>query len=81
MIRVNDIQSVTIFLQQGGNVNSTHYNITLLYHACLLHKHDIVRLLLQYGADPNIVDDFISTSLSGVIKTGDKERVKWWRGH
>ena len=42
------------YLDRGGNPNATDHDGSLVDYAVRAHKVDLVNLLLQHGADPNI---------------------------
>ncbi|MBP5426387.1 MAG: ankyrin repeat domain-containing protein [Clostridiales bacterium] len=54
---------VELFLENGADINSTSHSITDLISACAQNDKDVVKALLKYGADPNVVDDCGQTAL------------------
>lgn len=54
-----DKKVVTLLLQRGAKktINTPAHGGTPLYWACRLHEPEIVRILLENGADPNYGDD------------------------
>ena len=56
-IRRNDIPLAKLLIESGFDVNTMHHeyhDLPLLYLACRPHRADMIKLLLDSGADPNI---------------------------
>lgn len=70
-IENNNIAIVNEYISANDiNTRSLHGQ-TLLHYACRKVKHDIVQLLLNHDADPNIPDTAGDTTLSSAIVFGD----------
>ena len=66
---------VQAFVKRGGidyNKRDTAGN-TPLFYACMKGTRDIVKLLLDNGADPGIANNANMTPLHAVSKSGNKE--------
>jgi ankyrin repeat protein len=76
-----NINNVKLLLERGVDVNKTNSddNSTPLYIACEIDspvKYDVVKLLLLYGANPNIVTNMCDTCLMAASKTAEPEIVE-----
>jgi len=61
----NDIEKVKQLIKSKANVNYAPYsNTTLLWNACTSENIEMVRLLLEAGADPNIMVKGVPSCLS-----------------
>jgi ankyrin repeat protein len=61
---LDDVAESKRLIASGVDVDEKHKTgYTALHFACLRNKEDCVRVLLQHGADPNIVDRRGSTPL------------------
>ena len=71
--RLNTFQ---VLLEYGADVNSRGRwrDSTLLHDASFLHQLDVVRTLLDHGADANVEDNRGRTPLHQVIKGSDDSR-------
>jgi ankyrin repeat protein len=57
-----ELESLNLIIQAGANINrkGSYYGMTPLMNACSSphpNKYEIMKLLLQHGADPNATDD------------------------
>jgi len=78
-IKKGNIESVKMYLEQGGHVNATggRFGECLLNNAILYGKFDIVKLLVDHGADINArtgMGDY--TPLARAVNYSDFESVK-----
>lgn len=53
-ILTNNLYMVIYFCEKKYNLNEKYNGYTPLYVACIKKKYDVARILLKYGADPNI---------------------------
>jgi ankyrin repeat protein len=76
--RKGDVAAVKAFLDKGVDVNAkTQYGATALSYACDKGHTEVVRLLLERGADPNVKDTFYgATPMSWAAPKGYIEVVK-----
>jgi ankyrin repeat protein len=76
--RKGDVAAVKAFLDKGIDVNAkTHYGATALAYACDKGHTELVKLLLERGADPNVRDTFYNaTPMSWAAPKGYTEIVK-----
>jgi hypothetical protein len=76
--RKGDVAAVKAFLDKGVDVNAkTHYGATALAYACDKGHTELVRLLLERGANPNVRDTFYNaTPMSWAAPKGHTEIVK-----
>src|ERR1044071_7845592 len=76
--RKGDVAAVKAFLDKGVDVNTkTRYGATALSYACDKGHTEVVRLLLERGADPNVKDSFYgATPMSWAAPKGHVEIVK-----
>lgn len=86
--RKGDVAAVKAFLDKGVDVNTkTRYGATALSYACDKGHTEVVRLLLERGADPDVKDTFYGATPMGwaapkgyteivklLIEKGSKER-------
>ncbi|AYP74186.1 ankyrin repeat protein [Fowlpox virus] len=64
----NDIKMVCLLLDMGFNVNTTYYNTSSLLHlAIMFSSPELVKLLLEYDANPNIMDNHGTTPLESAL--------------
>ena len=61
-IRTNNITLATLLISRGFNVNTVYHGGSILLYACIYDRYEIMRLLLQHGADPNATEE-----LAGLI--------------
>ncbi len=63
-----DVALIKCLIEAGADVNYTGSDgLRVLYHAILSKQPEVVRMLLAYGANPNVVDKaFGDTILDGV---------------
>ena len=67
---------VRVFLELGANINQRDlYDRTALIAACLGDNIDVVRILLDHGADATIVDNNGNTALSIAERKQYKEII------
>lgn len=73
--RRGDVAAVKAFLDKGVDVNAkTQYGATALAYACDKGHTEVVRLLLERGADPNVRDTFYNaTPMSWAAPKGHVE--------
>src|SRR5262245_52523325 len=73
----NDVQAVTRALQQGANVNAkTRYSATALTLGAMNGNLEVVRLLLERGADLAVRDTFYGmTPLTAAMTNGRMEVI------
>ena len=57
-IRTGDSKTILKFLEEGINPNVQYHGMTALYYSILNDQAKIVRLLLDFGADPNLKEDY-----------------------
>src|SRR5262245_28972362 len=76
--RRGDIAVVKAFLEKGVNVNSkTRYGATALSYACDKGHAELVRLLIERGADVNVKDTFYGeVPLGWALSHGHAQIVK-----
>ena len=76
--RKGDIAAVKAFLDKGVDVNAkTQYGATALSYACDKGHTELVKLLLERGANPNVRDTFYNaTPMSWAAPKGYTEIVK-----
>lgn len=85
-IRENRVNYVLNYLNNGGNANfarnnkwmegPNEQNYTLLMTAARQGRPDIVRILLQHGADPNALTSIGRTPLLFAAESGDLKSVE-----
>ncbi|ARF02725.1 SWPV1-134 [Shearwaterpox virus] len=64
----SDLKMISTLLDIGFNVNDIYYNNSSLLHlAVIFGTPDTVKLLLEYGADPNITDKYGTTPLESAL--------------
>jgi len=59
---MGNMQQVKEFVENGGDINTNEDGRTALYFAAANGHVDIVRFLLENGADPNMQDSFSKTT-------------------
>jgi ankyrin repeat protein len=76
--RKGDVAAVKAFLDKGVDVNAkTQYGATALAYACDKGHTELVKLLLERGANPNVRDTFYNaTPMSWAAPKGYVEIVK-----
>src|ERR1700754_25857 len=76
--RKGDAAAVKAFLDKGTDVNAkTNYGATALSYACDKGHTEVVRLLLERGADPNVKDTFYGeVPIGWALDKGHTEIVK-----
>src|SRR5437016_14126272 len=76
--RKGDVAAVKAFLDKGVDVNTkTRYGATALSYACDKGHTEVVRLLLERGADPDVKDTFYgATPMGWAAPKGYTEIVK-----
>lgn len=76
--RRGDVAAVKAFLDKGGDVNTKNqYGATALSYAADKGHTELVRLLLERGADPNVRDTFYGASpMSWAAPNGHLEIVR-----
>jgi ankyrin repeat protein len=76
--RKGDAAAVKAFLDKGTDVNAkTQYGATALSYSCDKGHVEVVKLLLERGADPNVKDTFYgATPMSWAAPKGFVEIVK-----
>jgi ankyrin repeat protein len=72
-VQSSDLAAVRAALDAGADVNATgDYGMTALFYAADRGSEEIARLLLERGAEPNIVDTFYgSTPLFSALNAGN----------
>lgn len=69
--KLNDISYLEMVLEKGANLNISNKQIKsngCLVHVCLgCLQYDCVKLLLKYGADPNVLDEDGNTPLNRLL--------------
>jgi hypothetical protein len=71
--KLND--DIINFLDLGADINYIHLWCTMLHHASRYGLLNIVKILLERGADPNILDNHGETPLMGLIHNIKKENM------
>jgi ankyrin repeat protein len=72
--KTEDIERIELLLEQGANVNGKSGGKPLLIAACALlpsgneNKIRLAQILLEKGADPNILDNLGDTALINLLK-------------
>jgi outer membrane protein assembly factor BamB len=76
----DSLPGVTRALQQGANVNAkTRYNATALMLGAMNGNIDIVRLLIERGADMNVRDTFYGfTPMAAAMMNGRAEVIRYF---
>ncbi|EXJ66015.1 uncharacterized protein A1O5_10992, partial [Cladophialophora psammophila CBS 110553] len=78
-IRHNN-RAAELLLRHGANANSRHSNLPIALHiAARSGNESIVRLLLDYKADPDVVDEYGSTPLHYAAYMLDLEKLNFMR--
>ncbi|BAY80643.1 ankyrin repeat-containing protein [Calothrix parasitica NIES-267] len=74
----NNLPKVKEFIQNGFNVNQKHSEIQLtpLIQAINLRRLEIIKILLEAGADPNLCQDVYATPLELATSLGNIEVIK-----
>ena len=73
----NSLEEIEKYIRINKRLlNEIYRNNTLLIEACLKHKADILKLLLKYGADPNIGEESGYTAIMASCKQGYADIVK-----
>jgi hypothetical protein len=75
-IEKNSISQLRLFLDSGENPNTVSLNSNPLIRATLLNNYKIVKLLLEYNANPNLYDLAKTTPLHIAARKGNIEIVK-----
>ena len=84
-IRINNLNTIKLFLAKGANVNEDTYSgdkVKGIYHMPPLHiavlnrQIQIASLLLRYGADVNKQDIGLNTPLHYAVENGDEKAVE-----
>ncbi|MBL8207145.1 MAG: ankyrin repeat domain-containing protein [Blastocatellia bacterium] len=71
--RKSDAEKVKSLLAKGANVNAkSSYGVTPLGFACSRGSLDVVKVLLDNGAEVNVTDTFYKTTPFGMIMMGKK---------
>jgi ankyrin repeat protein len=71
--RKSDVEKVKALLAKGANANAkSPYGVTPLGFACSRGSVEIVKLLLDSGAEVNVTDTFYKTTPFGMIMMGKK---------
>uniref|UniRef100_A0AAT9UPI9 Ankyrin repeat containing protein n=1 Tax=Apapanepox virus TaxID=3049969 RepID=A0AAT9UPI9_9POXV len=66
----NDLKMISLLLNIGFDVNGKYYNSSSLLHlAVIFGKPETVKVLLEYGANPNITDKYGTTPLESALTT------------
>ena len=79
-IRRNDIPLTKLLIENGFNVNTMHpeyHDLPLLYLACRPHRADLIKLLLDSGADPNIHYNGGNTLLLELVRDTCEKRADY----
>jgi ankyrin repeat protein len=68
-----------LFLESGANPNNSNWlSVTYLHKAAWLGKLEFAQLLIEFGADPNAIDEeYHSTPLGWAAKYGQTEMVRF----
>jgi len=66
-VYVGNIDRVNKLLDEGANINETYDSFTGLILASKRFNYDMIRLLLERGADPNIIDDMGYAAIDSLI--------------
>jgi len=73
----NLITILNILLKHGSNVNHTNDNNMIPLHvACLLGKTIAVKMLLNAGSDPFLIDNYGESSLIKAVKSSSLDIIK-----
>lgn len=71
-IKVGDIESLKEMLDCGLDVNSKNYEISLLSFASFKGNEEMVKMLMERGADVNLKSEVGSTALINSARSGNK---------
>ena len=76
-----DLDLVKSLLEHGAEPNGFgRFSMTSLYSACADNNIELAKLLLEYGADPNLRDGmFMETPLDVAISNGNTELINLLR--
>ena len=71
-----NIELVEFFLSKKANPNEIFYNRSYLYRAILKNNYEMTKLLVQYGADVNYVDNRHRTIYSYAMECADDDIIE-----
>jgi serine/threonine protein kinase/ankyrin repeat protein len=74
-INNGDMPSALLLLDRGANPNHSNTIMALLHYAVQRHRPDMVKLLLDRRADPNIRDEHQATPLIFAARSGQPDLV------
>ncbi|MDG6894308.1 ankyrin repeat domain-containing protein [Volucribacter amazonae] len=75
--RKKDIHDIKVLIEYGINIDDQgDLGYTAIHYACINGYQDIVELLLFYGANPNIKDEFGQTALDIAFSSNEHNKKK-----
>lgn len=76
LIENDELELLSMFMGKEFDLNYPWNGMTLLHFACIKSKYEIVKLLLDNGADPNVRNIKGETALHSAAKSGNLDVVK-----
>ncbi len=71
-----DIKKIDSLLKKGNGINQPDGNATALMHAAVMGDSEMIKLLLEYGADINLKSQLGFTALISAAGSGQYDTVK-----